>query len=72
MSVKRKAKSLFQIIPVPHPKFGLVYKLTEGMTEHGRFTSRDAAARKEAELIRIQEELKVIKESEDMEFEVDL
>lgn len=67
-----KKNQSYQILPKESPKFGTVYVLREGNTTHGTFATVEHAERRKRELIRLQEEIKVIKDSEELEFEVDL
>ena len=67
-----KKNQSYCILPKESTKFGTVYVLKEGGTIHGTFATVEHAERRKRELIRLSEEIKVIKDSEEMEFEVDL
>lgn len=68
----KSPKSKYQIIPVENPKLGIVYKLTEGNTTHGIYASPEAANNAISKINRLWEEMKVIRDSENVEFEVEL
>lgn len=70
--MKKKIKDNFQIIPQEHATLGIIYVLTEGNITHGKFGSTSAADKRKLEIIGQRDTLKAIKDTENIEFEVEL
>lgn len=68
----KSAKSKFQIIPVAHPTLNVIYLLKEGNTEYGKFGTHKSAEKRMLEIIGQRDTLKAIKDTQDVEFKVEL
>ena len=68
----KNSENKFQIIPVTHPTLNIIYLLKEGNIEHGRYGSHQVAEKRKLEIISQRDMLKAIKDTENIEFEVEL
>ena len=66
----RKAKDSFQIVPIKL-SMGIAYLLKEGNQIHGQFISIQKAEQKKLKIIASRDEIKVIKESANIEFKIE-
>ena len=66
----RKAKDSFQIVPIKL-SLGIAYLLKEGNQIHGQFISIQKAEQRKLRILADREEIKVIKESAELEFKIE-
>lgn len=69
--VKVKVKDTFQIVPVEHTKFGIVYKLMERNLVHGTYVTMEKAIENRNKILALREEIAVIKATDGFEIPVE-
>lgn len=69
--VKIKVKDTFQIVPVEHTKFGIIYKLMERNLVHGTYVTMEKAIDARNKILALREEIAVIKATDGFEIAVE-
>jgi|LakMenE01Jun11ns_1017448.scaffolds.fasta_scaffold9667721_3 hypothetical protein len=70
--MKKTQKSKMVIVPMAHPKFGIVYQLNEGNSVYGQYASQAAAEVVKLKVLRLREEIKIIEATQNTQLEVEL
>ena len=70
--MKKTQNQSFQVIPLAHPRLGTVYTVKHGNEKYGPYANKDAAERQIKKLCHLMYEMQVIKNSAEMEFEIEL
>ena len=71
-NMKKTQKAKMVIVPMAHPKFGIVYQLNEGNSVYGQYTSQAAAEVVKLKVLRLREEIKIIEATQNTQLEVEL